>query len=96
MKTKTRMIIAVTNELAAAPQSDAKDDLIEELSENLYQRYTDLLEEGVSEEEAFKRAMDDLGDVNELLAYLADTTGQNEAKEAGAESAEEAAEPVAE
>ena len=39
MKTKTRMIIAVTNELAAAPQSDAKDDLIEELSENLYQRY---------------------------------------------------------
>ena len=92
MKTKTRMIIAVTNELAAAPQSDAKDDLIEELSENLYQRYTDLVEEGVSEEEAFKRAMDDLGDVNELLAYLADTTGQNEAKEAGAESAEEAAE----
>ena len=91
MKTKTRMIIAVTNELAAAPQSDAKDDMIEELSENLYQRYTDLVEEGVSEEEAFKRAMDDLGDVNELLAYLADTTGQNEAEEAGAESAEEAA-----
>ena len=91
MKTKTRMIIAVTNELAAAPQSDAKDDLIEELSENLYQRYTDLVEEGVSEEEAFKRAMDDLGDVNELLAYLADTTGQNEAEEAGAESTEEAA-----
>ena len=54
MKTKTRMIIAVTNELAAAPQSDAKDDLIEELSENLYQRYTDLVEEGVSEEEARK------------------------------------------
>ena len=63
MKTKTRMIIAVTNELAAAPQSDAKDDLIEELSENLYQRYTDLVEEGVSEEEAFKRAMEEIGNL---------------------------------
>ena len=35
---KTKFIIAVTTRLAAAEDSNAKTDLIEELSENLYQR----------------------------------------------------------
>lgn len=69
---KTRIIIAVAERLSAAKDSNAKTDLIEELSENLYQRYTDLTADGMAEEEAYQRAMEDLGDVSELLEYLRD------------------------
>ena len=69
---KTRIIIAVAERLSAAKDSNAKTDLIEELSENLYQRYTDLTADGMGEEEAYQRAMEDLGDVSELLEYLRD------------------------
>ena len=44
---ETKIIIMVTNRLAAAKESDAKTELIEELSENLYQRYLDLMAEGI-------------------------------------------------
>lgn len=67
---KTRFIIAVTTRLAAAEDSNAKTDLIEELSDNLYQRYLDLTAAGMAEEEAYAKALEDLGDVDELLAYL--------------------------
>ena len=67
---KTRFIIAVTTRLAAAEDSNAKTDLIEELSENLYQRYLDLVASGMTEEAAYASALEDLGDVDELLAYL--------------------------
>ena len=69
---KTRIIIAVAERLSGAKDSDAKTDLIEELSENLYQRYAELSANGVGEEEAYRRAMEDLGDVSELLEYLRD------------------------
>lgn len=72
---KTRIIIAVAERLSAAKDSNAKTDLIEELSENLYQRYADLAASGISEEEAYQRAMEDLGDVDELLDYLNDMEG---------------------
>ncbi len=67
---KTKIIIAVTGRLSGAKDSDAKTDLIEELSDNLYQRYTDFVASGMSEEEAYERALDELGDVSELLSYL--------------------------
>lgn len=67
---ETRIIVMVTNRLAAARDSEAKDELIEELSENLYQRYQDLTAEGVPESEALQQAMDSLGDTDELIAYL--------------------------
>lgn len=67
---KTRLIIAVTNRLSAAEDTNAKADLIEELSENLYQRYLDLIGSGADEETAYRQALDDLGDVEELLEYL--------------------------
>lgn len=67
---KTRFVIAISQRLAAAPDSDAKVDLIEELSENLNSRYMDLTASGMEAGEAFEKAMGELGDVNELLAYL--------------------------
>lgn len=67
---RTKFVIAITGRLAPAPDSDAKVELIEELSENLYSRWQDLVGQGVDETTAFAKAMDDLGNVDELLAYL--------------------------
>lgn len=67
---KTRLIIAVTNRLSAAPDTSARTELIEELSENLYQRYLDLTGSGMTEEDAYAEALEELGDVDELLDYL--------------------------
>ena len=67
---KMKLIIAVTNKLSAAADCDAKTDLIEELSENLYERYLEYTASGMSEEEAYGKTLEELGDVNELLAYL--------------------------
>ena len=51
-KMKTRFIIAVTGRLAQAEETTAKVELIEELSDNLYSRWQDLVASGVPEEEA--------------------------------------------
>lgn len=67
---RTKFIIAVTGRLSAARDSDAKVELIEELSENLYSRYQDMVAAGMPEEEAYEKALGELGDVDELLAYL--------------------------
>lgn len=69
-KMKTRFIIAVTGRLAQAEETTAKVELIEELSDNLYSRWLDLTASGVPEEEAYAQALEDLGNVDELLAYL--------------------------
>ena len=67
---KRRFIDTVSARLARAPRSAAKDELVEELSDNLYRRFLDMTGAGMEEEAAFARAMDDLGDVDELLGYL--------------------------
>lgn len=67
---KQRFVNAVTNSLAAAPDGTAKTELIEELADNLHHRYLDMTAAGVTESEAFEQALDDLGDVNELVDYL--------------------------
>ena len=62
------------NEIAArlsgAPESDAKADMIEELAENLAGRFNDMTSGGMGEGEAFARALEELGDAEELTAYL--------------------------
>lgn len=69
-KNKLNLILFVADKLSAAPEGAAKADLVEELSDNLYQRYADLVAAGVPEEEALQKAKDDLGDVEELIDYL--------------------------
>ncbi len=73
---KRRFIDAVSAKLAAAPPSTAKDEVVEELSDNLYHRFLDMTAAGMSDEDAFRRAMEDLGDVDELLSYLGAGPGQ--------------------
>ncbi|MDE7220217.1 MAG: DUF4097 domain-containing protein [Oscillospiraceae bacterium] len=67
---RTKFIIAVTGRLSAAADSTAKVELIEELSENLFSRWQDLVGQGMDENAAYDKAMEDLGSVDELLAYL--------------------------
>lgn len=68
MKVTFKEIVA--QRLSAAPDSTAKGELIEELGENLYCRYADLVNSGVESEEAKSRAVDALGDTDELVEYL--------------------------
>ena len=68
MKVTLKEIVA--QRLSAAPESTAKGELIEELAENLYCRYTDLVNAGVESEDAKARAVDALGDTDELVEYL--------------------------
>ena len=75
---KTRIIIEVTERLRGAKDTNAKTELIEELSENLYQRYLEFTASGVDEDEAYRCAMEDLGDVDELLDYLEDMNEDSE------------------
>ena len=58
-----KFVVAITQKLSAAPDSDAKVDLIEELSDNLYGRYQDMVASGMPEDEAYTTALDKLGDV---------------------------------
>lgn len=67
---KMKFIIAVTGKLSAAADCDAKTDLIEELSENLYERYLEYTASGMTEEDAYQKTLEELGDVDELLSYL--------------------------
>ena len=69
-KIKMRLTNAVASQLSAAPHSAAKSELIEELSDNLYQRYLELTAAGTPPEEAYRQALDDLGDTDQLVDYL--------------------------
>ena len=67
---KARLARAIEEKLAGTAESTAKSELVEELTENLYARYLDMTAGGMSEEDAFRAAMEDLGDVMELIDYL--------------------------
>lgn len=67
---KRRFSNEIAARLSAAAESDAKSEMIEELADNLCHRYMDLTAAGIGPEEAFQRAMDNLGDVDELVSYL--------------------------
>ena len=67
---KQKLADSVAGKLSAAPDSTAKAELIEELSDNLYHHYQDLTASGLDQEEAYRQALDCLGDADELVEYL--------------------------
>lgn len=67
---KRRLYDTVDARLAAAPDSTAKTELVEELSDNLYSRYLDMTASGMEAGEAYRKALDELGDTGELVDYL--------------------------
>ena len=81
---KRRFANEIAAKLSGAPESDAKSEMIEELAENLVSRYDDMTSGGLGEGEAFARAMEELGDTEELTAYLNSLEPDGGAPEAGA------------
>ncbi len=81
---KRRFANEIAAKLSGAPESDAKADMIEELAENLASRYDEMISGGMGEGEAFQKAMDQLGDVDELTAYLCSLEPEGTGPETGA------------
>ena len=52
---KQKLADSVAGKLSAAPDSTAKAELIEELSDNLYHHYQDLTASGLDQEEAYRQ-----------------------------------------
>ena len=67
---KQRLADEIAARLSGAPDSAAKKELVEELSDNLYSRYLEMTENGAEPDAAFRSAMDALGDTDELVEYL--------------------------
>lgn len=66
----TQLTLAVAAALTNAPDSPAKMELIEELTENLHQRYLDMVAEGAEPQQAYARTLEELGDTEQLVDYL--------------------------
>ncbi len=81
---KRRFANDIAAKLAGAAESDAKSEMIEELAENLAGRYGDMVAAGTPAEEAYARAMDQLGDADELTAYLNSLEPEGAARTEGA------------
>lgn len=60
----------INNLFAGAPDNSKVRELKEEILSNINARYDDLISQGRSEEEAYKIAIDGIGDVNELIKGL--------------------------
>lgn len=74
MTMQERITASVREKLASAMEGERKEEIIEELSDNLYAKYEDLVKnQGVDPEEAYGAAMDGLGDVSELIALCGGT-----------------------
>ncbi len=67
---KEKLAAAIREQLTGAPDTPAKSELVEELSDNLYARYSDRTAAGMDGEAAYQSALDDLGDTAELVDYL--------------------------
>ena len=80
---KRRFANEIAAKLSGAPESDAKADMIEELAENLASRYDEMTSGGMGEGEAFARAMEELGDTDELTAYLNSLEPERDAAPSG-------------
>lgn len=78
MTMKERIQNSVAQKLAGAADAARRDEIVEELSGNLFAKYQDLLAQGVDAEEAYEQAMDSLGDVSELVALAGGPTTRAE------------------
>lgn len=73
---KERFVCAVAEKLAAVPDGAEKADVVEELADNLCARCRDFMDGGMEPEAAFAGAMEELGDVDELIEYLREARGE--------------------
>jgi len=60
----------VENLFSQAPKTEQSIDTREEMISNLLAKYKDLLSTGLSEEEAYKKTIDEIGDISEIIKSL--------------------------
>lgn len=65
------------------PESSSKNDIIQEITQNLNEKVADLVANGLPREQAVKKAVDDFGDIDELKKEFADNARLADSKRKG-------------
>ncbi|MBR5537646.1 MAG: DUF4097 family beta strand repeat protein [Clostridia bacterium] len=68
----------VKNRLAAAVNCPAKEDIVEEITADLTAKYDDLLDSGMTPEEAFAKVQEGIGDLQEVVAFINEANRRSE------------------
>lgn len=65
------------------PESKKKNEIIQEITQNLNEKVSDLVLNGQTREQAIKQAIDDFGDIDDLRKEFEDSTRQAESERKG-------------
>jgi 4-hydroxybenzoate polyprenyltransferase len=65
------------------PESNRKNEIIQEITQNLNEKVSDLVLNGRTREQAIKQAVDDFGDIDDLKKEFIDSTRVAESKRNG-------------
>lgn len=65
--------------LAPAPECPEKDEIADELIQNLTEKYEDLVAQGRDPDDAYREVLSGIGDVGEIIALLRDISAQRSA-----------------
>ncbi|MDF2942293.1 MAG: hypothetical protein K0S01_1151 [Herbinix sp.] len=65
------------------PESNRKNEIIQEIAQNLNEKVSDLVLNGRTREQAIKQAVDDFGDIDDLKKEFIDSTRVAESKRNG-------------
>lgn len=68
----------IEQRLSAAQNCPAKDDVIEEITSDLTERYNELVSQGVEPEEAMNQVQEGIGDLDEVAAYINEVSRRSE------------------
>jgi hypothetical protein len=65
------------------PESNRKNEIVQEIIQNLNEKVSDLVLNGQTREQAIKKAVDDFGDIDDLKREFSDSTRLAESKRNG-------------
>lgn len=68
--------------LAPAPDCPEKNEIADELTQNLTEKYNDLVAQGRDPDDAYREVLSGIGDVNEIITLLRDVAAQRSAQTA--------------
>lgn len=68
----------IAQRLSGAQNCPAKDDVIEEITSDLMEKYNDLIAVGVESDEAARRVQEGIGDLDEVTAYINEVDRRSE------------------
>jgi hypothetical protein len=65
------------------PDSSRKTEIMQEISQNLNEKVADLIAQGMTQEDAQQKAIEDIGDIEEIQAELVNTAQLAQSKNLG-------------